>query len=212
MAGSIAETRAYSEIVRLAHSGLDSDALRLEVMRRPRKVIPVDAFWIATADPATLLFTSAVKEAIPDTAVPRFVQNEFLADDFNKFRVLAMSSGAPVNSLFRVTENRPETSRRYREILTPLGFGDELRAAFRVGGSVWGFACMHRERGAHGYTSKDARLLTTVASHIAEGLRTALLLDHSRRGDRPDCEEGPGLRVRQEISAPFGGWVLGEMV
>ena len=193
MAGSNAEARVYREIVRLAHSGIDSPTLRLEVMHRLRKVIPVDAFWVATADPATLLFTSAVKEAIPDTAVPRFVQNEFLEDDFNKFRVLAMSTGAPVSSLYRASENRPETSRRYREILTPLGFGDELRAAFRAGGSVWGFACMHRESGDRGYTSKDAGLLAAVAPHLAQGLRTALLFEHSRRREWPDHEEGPGL-------------------
>jgi len=195
MAGTNVEARAYRDIVRIAHSGLDSHRLRLETMHRLRKVIPVDAFWVATADPATLLFTSAVKEAIPDAAVPRFVENEFLEDDFNKFRVLAMSTGVPVSSLFRVTENRPETSRRYREILTPLGFGDELRAAFRVGGSVWGFACMHREQGTRGYTSKDAGLLAAVAPHLATGLRTALLLEHSRRRDCPDREEGPGLIV-----------------
>ena len=195
MAGSNAETRAYHEIVRLAHSGLDSYALRLEVMRRLRKVIPVDAFWIATADPATLLFTSAVKEAIPDAAVPRFVENEFLEDDVNKFRVLAMRTGAPVGSLYRSTENRPEASRRYREILSPLGLGDELRAAFRTGGSVWGFACMHRERGDRGYTSKDAGLLAAVAPHLAEGMRTALLFESSRRSDWPEHEEGPGLIV-----------------
>jgi len=107
MAGSNAEARVYREIVRLAHSGIDSPTLRLEVMHRLRKVIPVDAFWVATADPATLLFTSAVKEAIPNKAVPRFVENEFLEDDFNKFRVLAASSRAPVGSLYRATENRP---------------------------------------------------------------------------------------------------------
>lgn len=92
-------------------------------------------------------------------------------------------------------KNRPETSRRYREILTPLGFGDELRAAFRAGGSVWGFACVHRERGARGYTSKDAGLLAAVAPHLAEGLRAALLLEHSRPRHSPDYEEGPGLIV-----------------
>jgi len=62
-------------------------------------MMPIDAFWVATADPATWLFTSAVKEAIPDTAVPCFVENEFLQDDVNKFRMLAANHGTPVNSL-----------------------------------------------------------------------------------------------------------------
>jgi hypothetical protein len=51
MAGSNTEARVYREIVRLAHSGLDSPTLRLELMHRLRKVIPVDAFWVATAEP-----------------------------------------------------------------------------------------------------------------------------------------------------------------
>jgi hypothetical protein len=52
---------------------------------------------------------------------------------------------------------------------------------------------MHRERGDRGYTSKDAGLRAAVAPHLAQGLRTALLFEHSRRREWPDHEEGPGL-------------------
>ena len=147
MAGSNAEARVYREIVRLAHSGIDSPTLRLEVMHRLRKVIPVDAFLGGDGRSGDPVVYERRQGGDPRQAVPRFVENEFLEDDFNKFRVLAASSRAPVGSLYRATKDRPDTSRRYREILTPLGFSDELRAAFRAGGSVWGFACVHRERG-----------------------------------------------------------------
>ena len=99
------EARIHSGFRRLAHSGLDSQTLRRRALHQLRQIMPIDAFWVATADPATWLFTSAVKEAIPEQAVPRFVENEFLQDDVNKFRVLAASRGAPVNSLYRATQN-----------------------------------------------------------------------------------------------------------
>ena len=194
MVGGKIEARAHSEFLCLAHSGLDSRALRIQALHRLRQMMPIDAFWVATADPATWLLTSAVKEAIPDTAVPCFVENEFLQDDVNKFRILAANHGTPVNSLYRATENRPETSRRFREILRPLGFGDELRAVFRTGGAVWGYACMHCEGGTHGYTLQHLALVSRLAPLLAKGLRTALLLENARRGDGAE-QDDPGLVV-----------------
>jgi hypothetical protein len=192
MAGTGIEARIRREFVRLVRSGLDSRTLRLQALHQLRRIIPIDAFWAATADPATWLFTSAVKEAIPDTAVPRFVENEFLQDDVNKFRVLAASRGAPVNSLYLATENRPETSRRFCEILTPLGFGDELRAVFRTRGAVWGYSCMHCEAGIHGYTPQHLALLARLAPLFAEGLRTALLLENRAPRRRGGARKQPG--------------------
>ena len=59
--------RTAQDLVRLCHAGLDSRTLRIEALRLLRKVILVDSFWFATADPATLLFTSSVVEDIPST-------------------------------------------------------------------------------------------------------------------------------------------------
>ena len=52
--------RAEQEIVRLCHAGLDSRTLRVEALRRLRTVVPVDALFCATVDPATLLFTGSL--------------------------------------------------------------------------------------------------------------------------------------------------------
>jgi hypothetical protein len=76
---------ARRDIVRLCHSGLDSLSLRCEAMRRLRQVLPIESFWFATADPATLLFTGSLVEEIPEEATPLFVANEFLQNDVNKF-------------------------------------------------------------------------------------------------------------------------------
>src|ERR1041384_4795489 len=89
MLSSHSVTSARKDIIRLCHSGLDSVALRREVMRRLRRVLPVDSFWFATADPLTLLATSSLVDAIPEKATPLFIANEFFDNDVNKFTQLA---------------------------------------------------------------------------------------------------------------------------
>jgi hypothetical protein len=64
MNGSKSAERTRQEIVRLCHAGLDSRRFRVETVRCLRKIIPVDVSFFATADPATLLFTSAVVDDI----------------------------------------------------------------------------------------------------------------------------------------------------
>jgi DNA-binding CsgD family transcriptional regulator len=145
------------------------------MLGRLRRAVGIDAFWCATADPATELFTSAIREEIPDEATPRFLTNEFLQDDVNKFAALAVG-GQPVNSLYAATGGEPERSPRYRDILVPMGFGDELRAALTVGGSCWGVMCLHRELATPGFSPVEIDLLRRIRPHLAEGLRTALLL------------------------------------
>jgi DNA-binding CsgD family transcriptional regulator len=183
--------RTSREIVRLCHGGLDSRTLRLETLRRLRRVIPVDSFWFATADPATLLFTGSVVEEIPESATPAFVANEFLQADVNKWAQLARAS-RPADGLYSATRGQPDSSPRYREILAPLGLGDELRAALLVGGSCWGFLCLHRERSRPDFTPQDAAYLARLTPHLAEGLRTALLI--ADPGTAPETD-GPGLAV-----------------
>lgn len=183
--------RTEQEIVRLCHTGLNARTLRVEAIKRLRTAIPVDAFWFATADPATLLFTSSVIEEIPEHATAAFIANEFRQADVNKWVQLARAS-QPANGLYMATRGMPESSPRYREILAPLRFGDELRATLRVGGSCWGFLCLHREQSGPNFTPAEAAFLGRLTPHLAEGLRTALLLDHT---DLVAEDGGPGLLV-----------------
>src|SRR5260370_35627049 len=70
--------RVSREIIRLCHMGLDSRTLRVEAIKRLRKVIPFDVSFFATADPATLLFTGAIADDILEEVTPQFIENEFL--------------------------------------------------------------------------------------------------------------------------------------
>jgi DNA-binding CsgD family transcriptional regulator len=190
MEGARPAERVRQEIIRLSHSGLDSRTFRVESVRRLRKAIPTDVSFFATADPATLLFTSAVRDDLLAQASPQFLEREFLKDDPIKFTRLARAN-SPVDSLGMATEGELVRSPRYQEILAPIGLGDELRAVLKVGSKCWGFMCLHRERSGPDFTPAEAALLARLAPHLAEGLRAALLLGDSRATSPPP--DGPGL-------------------
>jgi DNA-binding CsgD family transcriptional regulator len=196
---------ATQDIVRACKQGLDSVTLRNQVIARFRRAVPIDSFWFATADPVTLLFTGSVVEGIPEHATPLFVHNEFMQDDVNKWRELA-ASPVSVNSLYFATEGQPMRSARYRDICAPLGFGDELRAALRSGASCWGFICLHREHKSKAFGRSDLALLAGISSHVADGLRTAMLLDHAEQGHL----DSPGLLVLASDGSAIATTAAGE--
>ncbi|MGH3513116.1 MAG: LuxR C-terminal-related transcriptional regulator [Pseudonocardiaceae bacterium] len=168
--------RAEQDLVRHCHAGLDTDALRGQVLRDLRKLMTIDAAFFATADPDTLLFTGAYAEEALAPVGALFLDNEFGAGDVNRFASLA-SSPRPVATLDEATRGEWLASPRYRDIMRPIGLGDELRAALSVGSEVWGYLCLHRKDGGLGFTEAEATTLGRVAPHIAHGLRQAVLLD-----------------------------------
>jgi DNA-binding CsgD family transcriptional regulator len=190
MNGSSSAERIRQEIIRLCHAGLDSRTFRVECVKRLQKSIPVDASFFATADPATLLFTSAVQDDVLTQATSQFLENELLKDDAVKFAQLARGR-SPVDSLGAATMGELDLSPRYQEILAPMDLGDELRAALVVGSKCWGFMCLHRERSSPNFTPAEAAFLAKLAPHLAEGLRTALLIGDARVTSF--VPEGPGL-------------------
>ena len=182
------------EIIRLCHAGLDSHTLGVETIKQLGKVISIDVSFFATADPATLLFTGAVQDEILGRVTPQFLENEFLRNDVNKFVWLARNT-PPIGGLVQATGQDLERSPRSREILTPLGLGDELRAALITGGACWGFMCLHRDRTSPPFTIGEAAFLARLTPHLAEGLRKALLISAMTRPALPD---EPGLLLLAE--------------
>jgi DNA-binding CsgD family transcriptional regulator len=172
MAGPPLE-RHVADIIRRCYAGLDADRLRLEVLDRLRRIVPTDVAFFATVDPVTLLFTTAVAEGPLGAATPLFLDNEFGRADVNKFGALAGSADR-VTSLDRATSGDRAASPRYREIMAPLGLGDELRAALVTGSHCWGVLCLHREDSPFGFTEQEMRLVQRIAPHVAEGLRRAV--------------------------------------
>ena len=167
--------RRVEALVRRCHAGLSAAELGDEVLRRLRGVMTIDAGFFASVDPSTLLFTGVTTEDPLAGATELFLGNEFGEPDVNKFATLAAASH-PVESLDGATHNERGISARYRDVMAPLGLGDELRAAFRVGGTTWGVICLHREDGPTGFDADDLAVLDRLGPHIAEGLRRSVLL------------------------------------
>jgi DNA-binding CsgD family transcriptional regulator len=181
--------RVRREIVDLCYRGVDSMTLRREAVASLRKVVSVDGTFFATVDPSTLLYSSAFREGMPADVTPQFLRNEFMEDDVNKVRHLATAI-EPVNWLDQATAGDRELSPRYREVMRPIGFGDELRAAVRADGWCWGFLCLHRQDGAGGFSIEDARFVSELVPHLAAGLRRCAVAESAL--GTPD-QEGPGV-------------------
>ena len=175
-------------IIETCRTGLEPEALRAAVLPRLRRAVPVDALWWATVDPATLLYTQAHREELPSDSGPYFVENEFLRDDVNKWTELA-SNRSGVRTLADATDGKLARSPRYRDIFEPLGLADELRAVLRSRGAVWGFLCLHRERGAV-FSAQEQAFIHRIAPHLAEAVRLGLLVQCAARDDQV---ESPGL-------------------
>jgi DNA-binding CsgD family transcriptional regulator len=170
------------------YAGLGSAGLRDEMLRRLRQLLTVDAAFFATVDPATLLFTSGTADEPLAAAQPLFLANEFGHADVSKFADLAEAAD-PVSSLDRETGGTRPLSPRYREIMGPLGLGDELRAALVTQQTCWGVMCLHREDAEHGFEPRELDLIRRVSPHIAEGLRRAAMT-------------GPAAQLAVSVPAP----------
>jgi DNA-binding CsgD family transcriptional regulator len=160
------------------------------VLGRLRAAVPFDAAFWSTLDPVTLLFTAPHQAALPPETAPYFVENELGGDDVNAFAALARDPEG-VRTLARATRGRLESSPRYRDVLRPLGLGDELRAVLRAGGVCWGCLCLHREAGV-AFSDTEAAFVRRIAPYVAEGIRGALL---AAGAETADPAEGPGLLV-----------------
>jgi DNA-binding CsgD family transcriptional regulator len=173
--------RQATALIGRCYAGLDAAGLREEVLRRLRRMLPVDAAFFATVDPLTLLFTSAAADEPLGATTPLFLDNEFGREDVNKFAALAESAD-PVASLDRATRGQRPASARYRDILRPLGLGDELRAALVTKNGCWGALCLHREDASHGFDAREIDLIRCISPHLAEGLRRAITIGPAAPG------------------------------
>jgi DNA-binding CsgD family transcriptional regulator len=166
--------RRVDSLIERCYAGLDSAALRREVIRRLRAVVWVDAAFLATVDPSTLLFTSVISEEPLIQAGPVFLANELAGRDVNRFTELAAGAN-PVRTLDQATRGDRDSSARHSAIMRPLGLGDELRVALRTRQACWGVMCLHRETGPAGFSARDREIVSKIAPHVAEGLRLALM-------------------------------------
>jgi DNA-binding CsgD family transcriptional regulator len=190
MASRSATHAVAASIIDVCNQGHPPERLKTEVLTRLRRVVPVDALWWATCDPATLLFTQAFREGIPDQMIPYFVDNEFQGHDVNRWTDLAQDPSG-MGTLARATDGDLHLSARFRDLFSPLGLGDEMRTVLRTGDACWGLMCLHREAGGS-FSDAEQQLVRRLAPHLAEGLRAGLLMVSAGESSAADA---PGLVV-----------------
>ena len=171
MDGSRVVARHANDLVRLCYSGLSGPALQTEVVRAIHALLPVDAVFLASADPETLLFTGILAEEPLIGVADQFLANELSQNDVNKFQSLA-ASAQHVVTLDSVTHGDRAGSARYRDIIAPLGLGDELRAALVTPSG--GYLCLHRAESPYGFTQAEVRLIGRLATSLGNGFRLSL--------------------------------------
>jgi DNA-binding CsgD family transcriptional regulator len=175
------------------------DLAPLELFERAaipfRRAVPYDASCWKPMDPRTLLFTGfGIEDPEPGRLAAvawRFVENELLEPDYAKFRDLVRRR-TPVTTLGRETHGEPDRSARYRHIHRSLGFGAELRAAFRTGDACWGSVALVRNENESDFSDDEIEFVARAGSHLAHGLRHALLRQAASEGM---ADRAPGVIV-----------------
>ena len=191
--------RHEADLIRRCYAGLPAAAFPTEMIRALHALLPVEAVFFATADPATLLFTSAVAEEPLAAATGQFLDNEFGAADVNKFQALA-TGRTTVATLDGATRGNRADSPRYRTIMAPIGLGDELRVALVTASGCWGYLCLHRGDSPHGFTAAETRMLRRIAPHIGNGCRDAT----TALSRSPATGRAPGVLLLYPDLSPAG--------
>ncbi|MFB9234536.1 serine/threonine-protein kinase, partial [Plantactinospora siamensis] len=129
------------------------------------------AIW-AVLDPVTLMWSSCVVDGGPHDE--RF-EHELFANEYGQedvLRLAELAQRARVGSLRAYTQGDPATSRRYRTILRPRGFADELRMTFYDADGTWGALLLYRTDGA--FTDTDIARLAPAARPFGAVLHRSL--------------------------------------
>jgi serine/threonine protein kinase len=133
------------------------------------------AIW-AVLDPVTLMWASCVVDGGPHDE--RF-EHELFANEYGQDDVLKLvdlETNQRIGTLHAGTLGDPTASRRYRGILQPRGFSDELRMTFYDAEGTWGALLLYRAGGRFG--AEDVAQLASAAHPFGAALHNALV-----RGD-----------------------------
>ena len=154
-------------------------------------LVPHDgAVWFGV-DPATLLVAAPIRvEAQEESSCDAFWHHEFHVPDTHLFIDLARRAD-PAASLHHSLDGDLIRSARYRALLRPQGYEDELRAVLRTGVNTWGLLGLMREKGHVPFDEDDLTLVNKASPIIATALRAHMRAHSSWLG----TTRAPGLIV-----------------
>jgi DNA-binding CsgD family transcriptional regulator len=160
-----------------------------EAAARLKRAVPFDGACWQTHDPGSDLITQHRLQEIQDR-FPILAHNEYATDDVNKFEQLARAERKAA-TISQATDGHPERSPRFRDLLTPGGYGPELRTAFVVDGASWGSLIMIRHADQPDFQEHEVELLASASALFARAVRRGLVAEACEAGEPPP--DAPGV-------------------
>lgn len=185
--------RVRHELAGLSTAGLDAASLTFEIERQLRTVVPFDRACWHNVDPATSIVTNVLGDSALDDPLLGVI--EYADDDVNKYVRLARAS-RPAETLRYATWDVPARSRRYREVLQPMGLDDELTASFVDNSAFWACARLYRVRGRPAFDRAEVAYLAALSPLLAESFRRALLAESGKAAG--ESAVAPGVVIIDE--------------
>ncbi|MGG4394139.1 helix-turn-helix transcriptional regulator [Paenibacillus thiaminolyticus] len=189
-----------AELLKLSEGHSCSHTYRRALLMRLRRAVPFDAACCTTVDPDTLLSTGSVTDEEVELIHDRLFEYDYIRPDYIPYHQLVMS-GDSTATLSRATEGRLTRSARYRHVLSPAGFGDELRAALMFKGSCWGYLTLFRRCERPLFTEEERLFIASLIPAIALRLRRSTFAIPAETKAEPEME--PGILVLDKRLGTF---------
>jgi DNA-binding CsgD family transcriptional regulator len=191
--GSYAKERAAERVAELAARGHDLVTFWRECTEVLDAAVPhYDKPCWYTVDPASLLITSHFHDGLPEYPA-KMLHHEYYGDDVNHISDVARSDSG-ISTLHEATGGDPSSSPSWHMNMA-MGGDQEMIAALRTGGAVWGAVGLYRAPGQPMFDDDDKALLKAIGPDLATGARTGLLVGEASDPQWPDS---PGLVVLSE--------------
>ncbi|MFF7457206.1 helix-turn-helix transcriptional regulator [Kitasatospora sp. NPDC008115] len=188
----MAAQQAIEGLRELAGAGLTAENVFRRADELLRALLGYDAVCWHSADPATGLVTSVLSDDLSLMGFEDAVRLEVWADDPATFPSIRRS-GVRAETLSRATKGQLADSARFRELIGPGGFGDELRAVFDAHGGMWGCAAFMRSADRGPYLARQREFADLAARHLGNALRACHVPPAAGDVRREAAEQGgPG--------------------
>jgi DNA-binding CsgD family transcriptional regulator len=191
--GPLTEERAKDRVAELSRRGYDLMTFWRECTEFLKAAVPhYDKPCWYTVDPASLLITSHYHDGLPEYPA-KMLQHEYYGQDVNQISDVVRSQSG-VSTLHEATGGDPSSSPSWHMNMA-MGGDQEMIAALRTAGAVWGAVGLYRAPGEPMFDGDEKAFLSAIGPDLANGARTALLVGEARDPQWPDS---PGLVVLSE--------------
>jgi len=191
--GVLTKDRAKDRITELSRRGDDLVTFWRECTEVLETAVPhYDKPCWYTLDPASLLVTSHYHDGLPEYP-PEMLNHEYYGDDVHHIADVVRSETG-ISTLHEATGGDPSSSPAWH-LNMQMGGDQEMIAALRTGGAVWGAVGIYRAPGERLFGGEEKAFMSAIGPDLATGARTGLLVGEARDPQWPDS---PGLVVLSE--------------